>query len=156
MSRWSYGNWAMAAVVIDEDGEICPLSELYTRYGLRVEGYYEERCWAVSSYYALDDLTGAMDNRDEGSMDIYAHLRITDSAGVTREHELLCEGYTCCGEDCYMLLIVTPGADADTTTVDFQTVERVELIEAVGEKCFNQWWNSPESEGPRCLDAALF
>lgn len=156
MSRWSNGNWAMAAVVIDEDGEVCPLSKIGTRYGLKTEGYYEERGWFASRYYVMDDLTGSMGNRYEGHMDIYAHLRITDKSGAMQQHEVLCEGYTCCGVDCYMLLIITPGSDAASTKVEFQKVEQVELIEAVGEKCFNEWWKSPESKNPKQLDAAAF
>lgn len=156
MSRWCYGNWAMAAVVIDEDGEVCPLSEIAARYGLKAEGYYEEKGLLGSTYYALDDLTGAMDNRDEGFVNVYAHLRVTDRGGATRVHELSCEGYCGCDDDCYMLLIVTPGSDAESTEVEFQTVDKVELTEAVGEDRFNDWWNSSECESPRELDSPLF
>ena len=156
MSRWSNGYWAMAALVADDDGDVYPLSKLAERCGLKVEGFYEERGWFASRYYAMDDLTGSMGHRYEGSFDIYAHLRITDRSGRTKDHEVLCQGYTCCGRDCYMLLMLNPAANAEDTTVEFQKVEKVEIIEAVGEKAFNDWWRSPDSDNPRLLDEAPF
>ena len=139
MSRWSHGDWAMAAVVIEDNGNIYPLSQLAARRGLQVNGFYEERGWLASQYYQLDDLAGQIYSRYEGSFDIHAHLRITDRNGNTNYLHAVCEGYTCCGTDCYMLLIINPGNDAATTTLEFQEVDEAELKEAVGARRFNDW-----------------
>ena len=139
MSRWSYGDWAMAAVVIEDNGNIYPLSQLASRRGLQVNGYYEERGWMASQYYRLDDLAGQIYSRYEGSFTIHAHLRVTDRNGNTKNLHAECDGYTCCGEDCYMLLIVNPGRDAASTTLEFQAVDKSELKEAVGASRFSAW-----------------
>ncbi|MBQ8689427.1 MAG: hypothetical protein IJ515_03590 [Clostridia bacterium] len=156
MSRWQYGDWAMAAVVIDDYGDVYPLSKLGERSAIKFTGYYEERGWLASQYYRMDDLAGRMGTRYEGSFDIYAHLRFTDANGGVKTVEELCEGYTCCGTDCYMLLIVTPGKDAASTTVEFQEVDESELKEAVGEARFNEWLNSESSKETVNLDGPLF
>ena len=157
MSRWSYGDWAMAAVVIDDYGDVYPLSELTARTGLTLSGYYEEKGWLSSRYYELEDLTGSMGSRYEGHFEIIAHLRITDKNGVTKEFAESCEGYTCCGDDCFMLLIVTPAADASAVNVEFQTVDELEIKEAVGTDKFNTWATETNGESALInLDAPLF
>ena len=156
MSRWCNGNWAMAAVAIDDSGDIYPLSEISLRCGLKVEGFYEEKGWYQSTYYALDDVTGSWDNRYEGSFDIIAHLRITDRSGVTVTREVSCEGYTCCGEDCYMLLSVTTGTGAEDAEVAFDAVDEVEIIEAIGKARFDAWRYGDDSDDPREIDGPLF
>ena len=146
MSRWQYGDWAMAAIVIEEDGDIYPLSELSEHHDLSFEGYYEEPFLLCSSYYRMNDLAGTMGARYEGRVNIVAHLNITDGNGNCKSFKETCEGYTCCGEDCYMLLIVTPGDSADSTTVEFQVVEKAEFTEAVGIECFRKWVNEYDGE----------
>ena len=156
MSRWQYGEWAMAAVVIEEDGDIYPLSELSSRHSLKINGFYEERGWFASQFYKLDDLAGSMGTRYEGSFDIHAHIQVTDGAGKMNTLHALCEGYTCCGRDCFMLLIITPGKDAASTTIDFQAVDESEIKEAVGEATFNDWVSKYGASGLTYLDGPLF
>lgn len=156
MSRWSYGNWAMAAVVMEDNGSVYPLSKLSSHRALKAKGYYSESFLLGPRFYRMDDLTGSMGSKGEGSFTIQAHLQITDASGGTKTLQAECEGYTCCGTDCYMLLIVTPGKDAATTTVEFQEVDEVELREAVGGAHFDAWRQSKQSSNPVILDEAPF
>ncbi len=140
MSRWSYGDWAMAAVAIDDIGTICPLSEVSKRTGFRVKGYYEQKClWGDPDYYRMDDLTGEVYSKYEGSFTVEAHVQVTDQNGRVNTLFAECDGYTCCGEDCFMLLLVSLGSDAASTALEFQVVDRVELEEAVGKQRLSSW-----------------
>ena len=143
MSRWSYGDWAMAAVAIDEFGDICPLSEVANRTGFGVKGYYEQKYfWGDPSYYRMDNLTGEVYSKYEGSFTIEAHVQVTDKNGGVNTLFAECDGYTCCGEDCFMLLVVGLGNNAASTTLEFQVVDRVELEEAVGSQRFSEWYSA--------------
>ena len=138
--RWSYGTWVMAAVAMDEFGDVCPLSELNNRTNLRVAGYYQEpRFYGDPYYYKMADLTGENYSKYEGFFDIEAHVQIKDTCGGTKTMEAACEGYTCCGENCYMLLILNLGKDAASTTMEFQKVDLTELQEAVGKQNWDRW-----------------
>lgn len=146
MSRWSQGDWALAAVAMNENGDIFPLSELQSRCGLKVKGYYEESFLLGPRYYRLDDITGAMGAKYEGSFTIGAHLQITDAAGRVNTLFAECDGYTCCGTDCFMLLIVNAAKNAASVTLDFQEVDEVEIKEAVGRARFENWANEHHGE----------
>ena len=146
MSRWQYGDWALAAVVMEDNGNIFPLSELESRYGLRVKGYYEESFLLGPTYYRMDDITGAMGAKYEGSFTIGAHLQITDASGRVNTLYAECDGYTCCGTDCFMLLIINASKNAASVTLDFQEVDELEIKEAVGRKRFENWVNENHGE----------
>lgn len=139
MSRWSYADWVLAAVVLDDYGNIYPLSEISKHTSLKVNGYYAEQFWVGSRCYRMDDITGCVYSKYEGSFTIEAHLKITDANGRESILNAECDGYTCCGTDCYMLLIVNPGKDAASTTIEFQEVDEIELKEAVGAKKLENW-----------------
>ena len=139
MSRWSYGTWIVAAVVIEEDGDIYPISELYSRRGLIVQGCYEQVYWSSSERFKLQDIAGEVECRYEGDITIRAHLCITDKNGKVNFLDAECDGYTCCGEDSYMLLILTPSNDAGSCTLEFQEVDEVELKEALGKPVYDEW-----------------
>lgn len=156
MSRWQYGNWAMAAVVMEDSGDIYPFSALAGRHPLQVKGYYSESFLLGPRYYRMDDLTGLMNAKGEGHFTIEAHVQVTDGEGKVNTLTASCDGYTACREDCYMLLILTPGKDAASTTLEFQNVDEVEIKEAVGVSRFKEWENSEESENLVYLDAAPF
>lgn len=139
MSRWSYADWVLCAVVIDEDGDILPLSEVKKRTGFNINGYYSEQYLIRTEYYKMEDFTGEVGCKYEGFFNVYADLKIEDTCGGVNIVKKECEGYTCCGEDCYMLLVVSLGDDAESTTVDFQKVDRAEVEEAVGRNNLVAW-----------------
>ncbi len=139
MSRWSSGNWAIGAVVIENDGEIYPISDILERRGITVTGYYEEPYLFRSDYFEICDVVGEPDSRNEGFFTIKANLRLTDKFGNEKILFTEREGYTSCDEDCYMLLIITPDSDLSKTEIELQTVEFLEFKEAVGEKGVIAW-----------------
>ena len=147
MSRWSYGTWILGAVAIDESGNIFPLSELERRTGFSLKGYYSESFLIRGSvYYKMDDIISEIDSKYEGSFTIESHLQIKDKNNGVKSLYAECDGYTCCGEDCYMLLILTLGNSAASTTLDFQEVDMLELEEAVGKDRLAKWMNENSGE----------
>ena len=147
MSRWSSGTWVMAAVAIDESGNIFPLSEVERRTGFSLKGYYSESFLIRGSvYYRMDDIVGEIDSKYEGSFTIESHLQIKDKNNSVRTLYADCDGYTCCGEDCYMLLILTLGNSAKSTSLDFQEVDMLELEEAVGKELLEEWMTEHSGE----------
>ena len=155
MSRWSNGTWVMAAVVLEDDGTIYPLSKLSSAHPLKALGYYERPTLFTPIYYRMNDMDGCVECMYEGSFTIKAFVRITDKNGNTNILRGECDGYTCCGEDCYMLMIITPGKDAASTTAEFQVVDEVEFLEAVGRNNYNNW-STPYTEQLDKIDKPLF
>ena len=151
MSRWSYGDWVLCAVAIDESGDVIPLSEVNRRGGLNINGYYSEEYWLRTEYYKMSDFTGEVYSKYEGFFTVNANLKIEDNRGGVNIIHKECEGYTCCGEDCYMLLIVSLGDDAESTTVEFQKVDRIEMDEAVGREKLNKWMMEHHGEDMKVI-----
>ena len=149
MSRWSHGDWVLAAVAVDESGDIIPLSKVNKRTGFNVKGYYSDKY--LTEYYRMDDLTGEVYSKYEGFFTVLADLRIEDTRGGVNILHKECEGYTCCGEDCYMLLIVNLGDDAESTTVELQKVDLVEIEEAVGREKLNDWMSKHYGESAKVI-----
>ena len=139
MSRWSTGTWVVGAVVVDDCGDVYPISQLSAKTGLKLEGYYEHVYWIQPDYSKLEDLAGEIECKYEGSIEIRAHLRITDKNGGVKTLSAACEGFTFCGRDCYMLLVLTPGSNAASCEIDFQNCDEVELKEAFGATEYNDW-----------------
>ena len=151
MSRWSYADWVLCAVAIDEWGDIIPLSEVKARTGFNIKGYYSEKYLIRTEYYEMNDFTGEVYSKYEGFFTVNADLKIEDTRGGVNVIHKECEGYTCCGDDCYMLLIVSLGDDAESTTVEFQTVDLVELEEAVGREKLNNWMHEHHGENAKVI-----
>lgn len=157
MSRWSYGTWVMVAVAMDDLGNILPLSKIDGKNGFKAELYYEQPSfYGVSTYYKGNDFAGKVDSKYEGSFDIKAHVKLTDKSGNTKSFEKLCEGYTCCGVDCYMLLIVTLGSGVSTSDIEFQEVDIAELEEAVGKEVLKGWMYSKSDDKLIEIDGPSF
>lgn len=154
MSRWSDCVWAIAATVIDENGDIYPLSELESRRGLVACGYYEEPYLFRSEYFEMKDVVGEYGGRNEGFFNINATLRITDTAGGENILKASAEGYVCCDEDCFMLFIITPGKDAASCELEAQIVDVAEFREAVGEAAYNDYLHG--NAIPKLQEAPLF
>ncbi len=140
MSRWSNGTWVIGAVVVDDSGDVYPISQFSERTGFKLEGYYAEKYWMHSEYSQLEDLVGEIECKYEGSITEGVHIRITDKNGGVKVLEAECDGYTFCGEDCFMLVVLTPGHDAESCEIDFQCVDEVELKEAFGATEYKNWF----------------
>ena len=151
MSRWSYADWVLGAIVIDENGDIFPLSKVKERTGFNIIGYYSEQYLIRKEYYKMEDFTGEVGCKYEGFFTVIADLKIEDNCGGVNIVKKECEGYTCCGEDCYMVLIVSLGEDAGSTTVEFQKVDRAELEEAVGRNTLSKWMQDHYGESAKVI-----
>ena len=151
MSRWSYGDWVLCAVAIDESGDVIPLSQVNKCTKFKINGYYSEEYWTRTEYYEMSDFTGEVYSKYEGSFTVKADIKVEDGCGGVNIVSKECDGYTCCGEDCYMLLIVSLGDDAESTTVEFQKVDRIEMDEAVGRQNLNNWMSDHNGENMKVI-----
>lgn len=151
MSRWSHGDWVLAAIAIDKNGNTVPFSRIERSTGFTINGYYSEGYLIRNEYYKMDDFTGEVYSRYEGHFTVNADLQIKDSCGGVNVLHKECDGYTCCGADCYMLLIIVLGDDAKSTTVEFQEVDLVEIEEAVGRNKLNNWMQKHHGKSAKVI-----
>ena len=157
MSYLADSTFVLCAIAIDTNGDIILLSEANDRTRFAINGYYSEKYLLGTHYYRMEDFTGEVNSKEEDSIAVNADIRIEDSQGGISIFHKECCGYTGMFEDCYMLLIVSLGDDAESTTVDFQNVDKIEVEEAVGKDRLLNWMRKHQGKNVKAyIDGPTF